>query len=163
MAITIRAATAQDYDDLCALIDQVDTLHRERLGQLFQKPSGPVRDRDYILGLIANKDVGLFVSEAAGVVIGFVHVAVWESPPAPIFVLRRYAVVDSLFVHPRLRRTGVGRALMERAQQWAVAQGASEVELTVYDFNDIARAFYERLGYDTRSRRMYLPLEQDSP
>jgi ribosomal protein S18 acetylase RimI-like enzyme len=49
---------------------------------------------------------------------------------------------------------------MERAHLWAAAQGASEVELTVYEFNEPARAFYENLGYETRSRQMYLSLEQ---
>jgi ribosomal protein S18 acetylase RimI-like enzyme len=163
MAIAIRAATAQDYDDLCALIDEVDALHRDNLGHLFQKPGGPIRDKDYILGLIADEDVGLFVAEAVGVVIGLVHVAVCESPPIPIFVPRRYAVVENLVVGQGFRQAGVGRALMEQAHQWAGAQGAAEVELTVYDFNEAARAFYESLGYETRSRHMCKLVQQDTP
>ena len=163
MAITIRAATARDYDDLCALIDQADALHRDNLGHLFQEPHGPVRAKDYILSLIADKKVSLFVAEAAGVVIGFVHVAVCESPPVSIIVPRRYAVVDSLAVSPRFQRAGVGRALMEQVHQWAAAQGAIEVELTVYDFNKAAFTFYESLGYKTCSRRMVMPVGESQP
>jgi ribosomal protein S18 acetylase RimI-like enzyme len=47
---------------------------------------------------------------------------------------------------------------MRRAQTWARAQGAGEIELTVYEFNEPAIAFYQSLGYKTVSRRMTFPL-----
>jgi GNAT superfamily N-acetyltransferase len=94
-----------------------------------------------------------------GVLIGLVDVAVCESPPVSLLVPRRYAVVDSLVVDQRLQRTGVGRALMEQAHRWAAAQGATEVELTVYAFNETALAFYDSLGYRALSSRMVRRLE----
>ncbi len=163
MAIEIRPATPQDYDDLCALLDQVDALHRDNLSHLYQKPRGPARGKDYVLSLLADEDVCLFVGEAAGVVVGFVHVQVCESPPIPIFVPRRYAVVDNLVVDRHFQRRGLGRALMEQAHRWAADQGATAVELTVYDFNETARAFYKSLGYVVQSSQMYRPLKQDLP
>ena len=44
----VREARAQDYS-LCALIDQVDELHRGRFPHIFQKPDGPARGRDRFL------------------------------------------------------------------------------------------------------------------
>jgi GNAT superfamily N-acetyltransferase len=161
MTIKIRAATPEDYDDLCSLSKQVDALHRENLPDLFQKPRGPVRDKGYILGLLTDGDVGFFVAEAARVTIGYVHAEVCEAPPVPIFVPRRYAVVHDLVVDRRFWQAGVGRALMERAHEWAAAQGASAVELTVFSFNERALAFYEHLGYVTQSYRMHRSLKQD--
>ncbi|MBN1137717.1 MAG: hypothetical protein JXM73_14110 [Anaerolineae bacterium] len=38
MEINIRQATAQDYEALCAIIDDVDSLHRDHLPHIFQKP-----------------------------------------------------------------------------------------------------------------------------
>lgn len=163
MAIEIRPATPQDYDDLCALLGQVDALHRDNLSHLFQKPSGPIRDEDYVLSLIADDDVGLFVAEAAGVVVGFVHAMVCDSPPIPIFVQRRYAVMDNLVVDPHFQRGGLGRRLIEQAHRWAADQGATSAELTVYDFNETARTFYESLGYVAESSRMYRHLKQSLP
>ena len=159
MTIRIRAAEAEDYDDLCALFAQVDALHRDKLPHLYQKPRGPARAKDYILGRIANEHVGFFVAEAVGVLIGLVDVAVCESPPVSLLVPRRYAVVDSLVVDQRFQRTGVGRALMEQVHRWAAAQGATEVELTVYAFNETALAFYDSLGYRALSSRMVRRLE----
>jgi GNAT superfamily N-acetyltransferase len=43
---------------------------------------------------------------------------------------------------------------MYKAEEWAVRLGVSEVELNVYEFNQVAQAFYERLGYATCSRKM---------
>jgi len=74
MEMAIREATARDYDGLCAIIAEVDKLHRDNLPWMFQEPDGPVRDRDFILGSIADEAVGLFVAEIEGQLVGFVHV-----------------------------------------------------------------------------------------
>lgn len=162
MEITIREATAGDYDALCEIIETVDALHREAHPDIFQQPDGPVRDKGYILDLIDDEDVGLFVVEIEGRLAGFVKVMVVESPAIPIAVPRRYAVVDNLAVRQELQRSGIGRALMQAASRWAVARGATSMELNVYEFNTAAVAFYQALGYETHSRRMSRPLEQDT-
>ena len=82
-----------------------------------------------------------------------------ETPPLPILVPRRVAIVENLAVRSDLRRAGIGQALMDRVYRWARAQGAVEVELTVYEFNEPAIAFYTSLGYETSSRRMSKRLE----
>ena len=154
LEIIIRQATAEDYDALCVIIDEVDTLHRDRMPHIFQKPPGPVRDKEYILGLLADDNVGLFVAEVDGQVAGFVHVLVRDTPPWPVLVPRRRAFVDSLAVGQEFRRRGIGRALMDRAHTWSIAKGAVDIELNVFEFNRPALAFYRALGYETSTRRM---------
>jgi ribosomal protein S18 acetylase RimI-like enzyme len=158
MDFNIRPARETDYDELCRLMEQVDALHREHLPHLFRKPAGPVRDRDYIVDLIQDEHVGLFVAEGSVGLLGFVHVLVRHTPPIPLFVDRRFAIVDNLGVDRNSRRAGIGRALMEQAHDWAIRKGAESVELNVYEFNDPAIAFYEKLGYEGAARRMTLPL-----
>ena len=157
--IIIRQAAAEDYDALCAIIDEVDTLHRDRMPHIFQKPPGPVRDREYILGLLADENVGLFVAEIEGQVAGFVHALVRDTPPWPVLVPRRRAFIDSLAVGQEFRRRGIGRALMDQAHAWAAAKGAVDVELNVFEFNQPALAFYRTLGYETFTRRMVRNLQ----
>lgn len=158
MEIVIREATVRDYDGLCELIDQVDALHRDHLPHLFQKPAGPVRDRKFILEILVDVNAGLFVAEAVGQLVGFVHVIVQDTPAIPVFVPQRYAIVDTLAVKEEMRRAGIGRALMDRVHQWARSKGACAIELHVYEFNKSAIAFYQSLGYATLSRRMRSPL-----
>ena len=49
---------------------------------------------------------------------------------------------------------GFGRALMAEAEGWALAQGASEIELHVWEANRRAIEFYQKLGYTTTRRTM---------
>jgi ribosomal protein S18 acetylase RimI-like enzyme len=152
--ITVRPATAQDYEVLCEILDEVDALHRQKLPHFFRRPEGPVRERAYILEQLADEDVAIFIAEVEGQPAGLVHVVVQDTPPIPILVPRRWAMVDSIVVKERFRRRGIGRALMDEGQRWALSKGAAEIELSVFEFNKPARAFYESLGYETTRRRM---------
>lgn len=154
MEVSIRKATAEDYNPLCALFDEVDVLHRGNLPHLFQKPNGPVREQDYYGGLIADENVGLFVAEIGEKLVGFVHAVIRDAPAIPVFVPRRYAIVDGIGVKLGFQNHGMGRMLMDTVHEWAMAKGATSIELNVYEFNKTAIAFYERLGYETLSRKM---------
>jgi len=154
MEINVRRATLDDYDSLCVLFDEIDAMHRDKLPHIFQKPSGAVRDKDYYSGLIADENVALFVAEAGEKLVGFVHVIASNSPAFPVFVPRRYTIVDSIVVKSEFQSLGIGRILMDKMQEWAIAKGAKTIELNVYEFNETAISFYERLGFQTFSRRM---------
>ncbi len=45
------------------------------------------------------------------------------------------------------RRSGLGRAMMQAAEDWARIRGAPKIELMVRDTNSAAASFYEALGY----------------
>ena len=161
MEVGIRKATGEDYSAVCALFDEVDALHRDHLPDIFQRPPGEARERDHYLGLIADENVGFFVASAGGELVGFVHVIVRETPAVPVLVPKRYAVVDGIVVESGSRGRGVGGRLMDRAQEWALARGATALELNVYEFNEAAISFYEELGYRTLSRKMRKELSGD--
>lgn len=158
----IRQANPQDYGALSTLIEQVDNLHRRQLPHVFQKADQSTTQRDYILGLIAAENVGVFVAEQENRLIGFVVVLVRLTPDIPILVKRCYALIENIGVAEDYQSQGVGKALMGRAHQWAAENGANRVELTVYEFNQAAKDFYESLGYHTESRRMSIKLEYKS-
>jgi ribosomal protein S18 acetylase RimI-like enzyme len=154
MPTIIRQATMQDYDALCVLIEQVDVLHRDHLPTIYQAHVGPARDETYIRSTLDDPHAALLVAEDEGALNGFVLAFMREAASLPILVPRHYAVIDTLGVRPGCQRHGLGRALMARAHEWALAHGAQSVELTVYEFNQAAIAFYEALGYTPLSRRL---------
>ncbi len=159
MAISVRKATADDYNSLWELFDEIDALHRDNLPHIFQKPGGAAREQDYYSGLIADENVALFVAEAGEKLVGFVHVNVRDTPAFPVFVPRRYAIVEGIVVKSEFQNSGIGRILMDKVQGWAIAKGATTIELNVYEFNTSAISFYERLGYQTFSRKMSKELQ----
>lgn len=158
----IRRAAPQDCDDLCMLIDQVDALHRNNQPEVFRKPIGPVRDREYVLALIADDNVGLFVAEVDGALGGMIHAFVRDTPDIPVLVPRRFVMIDNMVVREDWRGRGLGRALITTVHQWAIEKGATSVELNVYDFNQQARDFYESMGYEVVRHSMSRPLEDDA-
>jgi len=157
MNFLIRQATQEDYEGLCAVIAEVDALHSEALPEVF-RAADPPRTREFVSGIMADENAALFVAESDGQVIGFVLVRIERSRDIPIMVPRRYAMIDDLAVLKRFHRRGVGQALMDKAHQWALSNGVSHIELSVAEFNQGAIAFYEKLGYATRSRRMWRSL-----
>jgi diamine N-acetyltransferase len=154
MKTTIRKATLDDYSAVCEIYEEIDTQHRDQLPHIFKKPDGPAREKDYFSGLISNKSVGFFVAEAEGVIIGFGHVAMVTTPAFPVLVPREYAVVDCIAIKNGYQHHGIGKALMLEMKAWAEVNGASAIELNVYEFNENAITFYEGLGYQTYSRKM---------
>jgi ribosomal protein S18 acetylase RimI-like enzyme len=57
--------------------------------------------------------------------------------------------VNYLAVDPAWRGRGLGRMLMDAAEQWLLARGCPKVNLQVRTSNEHAVAFYRHLGYGT--------------
>jgi ribosomal protein S18 acetylase RimI-like enzyme len=51
-----------------------------------------------------------------------------------------------LYVKPRHRHMGIGRALLTRLAQLAVERGNGRFDWSVLDWNESAIGFYEKLG-----------------
>jgi ribosomal protein S18 acetylase RimI-like enzyme len=96
----------------------------------------------------------LFVVETGRALVGFVHAVIRDAPANPVFVPRRYAIVEGIGVKSECQNQGLGRRLMDTVHEWAMAQGATSIELNVYEFNQTALDFYRGLGYEALSRKM---------
>jgi hypothetical protein len=66
--------------------------------------------------------------------------------------------VTALVVDRQARRRGVGKLLMERAEQIGSAAGCEFVELTSAVDRTEAHAFYRSIGYEPNSLRFRKPL-----
>jgi GNAT superfamily N-acetyltransferase len=58
----------------------------------------------------------------------------------------RWLYIAKLWVDENLRGQGVGKRLMEAAEDLARSRGCTDVSLDTFDFQ--ARPFYEKLGYE---------------
>jgi ribosomal protein S18 acetylase RimI-like enzyme len=159
--VKIRSALADDYLPLLPLFNQIDSAHRENHPDVFVRPHGRTREKDYFIDLLSNPDVGFIVAEVDNRVVGFIHVIVRETPQIPVLIQRRFASIDSVLVTNEYQRKGIGVKLVEAAKAWAMDNGAESIELNVYEFNESAIAFYRHLGFSDYSRRMRLRFFQD--
>ncbi len=97
------------------------------------------RSMEQALQILADRDVQeVYVAAHQRVVVGFL-----------ILVLKGAFVgyIRTVAVHPHWRSRGLGRRLIEFAEQ-RIFRDSPNVFLCVSSFNDRARALYERLGYE---------------
>lgn len=128
--MSLRFAQASDADDIARLTAQLGyraepSAVSERLSRILERPQERV-----------------LVAEVAGRVVGWLHAAVSEYLEADPFVVVGGLVVDSAH-----RKQGIGRALMDRVEQWAREQGCAVVRLSSSTPRTDAHRFYEQLGY----------------
>jgi ribosomal protein S18 acetylase RimI-like enzyme len=57
------------------------------------------------------------------------------------------AALTSLWVDPRFRGLGVGSALIDTVEAWALDQGLSQILLWVTETNHVAQKLYEHRGF----------------
>ena len=91
-----------------------------------------------------RSDARLLVAEHAGsaAVVGWVHVQ-------QLYMLESDARAEifGLVVSDTVRGTGVGRRLIEAAEEWAMMRGLGVMGLRSNNLRTEARGFYEHLGY----------------
>ena len=97
------------------------------------------------------------LDETDGTFVGFLLSGVEQSPST--FDWPDRFVLGDIFVRESCRGTGLADRLVERATAQAREEGCSELVLDVDVDNERARAYYEKLGFETARHRMRLPVE----
>jgi ribosomal protein S18 acetylase RimI-like enzyme len=154
MNIVLRAARSEDYEAVCALYTQLESLHAQALPHYFRPLQGPTRSRAWFAALLTNEHAAMFVGEDQQALIGLVNCSVRTTPDVPVVAPRRFVHIEDLVVSESARHQGVGQLLTEHVHRWADKQGIKEVELDVWEFPTSALGFYEQLGYQTIRRHM---------
>jgi GNAT superfamily N-acetyltransferase len=155
MDFSIREAAEKDYAGLNALFEEIDEHHRKALPHIFRKPDGPARTRDFLSMILADQNAVIFIAEIEDQIIGLVYAYLRSLPDIPIRIPSRVCEVDHLIVKQSYRRHGIAKALMERVHQWASRMEVDRLELSVWNFNEEAQAFYRELGYEPAFIRMW--------
>ena len=157
MDIAIRQALASDFDQVGKVFAEENRFHAALLPEHFQIAE-PIMTREWFDEILTNARKALLVAERAREIVGAVLITIRTSPDDPIFQPRRYGYIDEIAVAERYRGQGIGQLLMKEAHTWTFEQGASEVELHVWEANQPAIVFYERLGYTAIQRTMKVVL-----
>jgi GNAT superfamily N-acetyltransferase len=133
---SIRPATVVDVPVIFELIQALAEYE-----QLTHLVTGSARDlENHLFGEKPYAEA--LVAEAGDRVMGFA-LYFWNYST---FLAKPGIYLEDLFVLPEYRRQGIGKALLTRLAQVAIAQGAGRLEWSVLDWNQPAIDFYERLG-----------------
>jgi len=107
-------------------------------------------DREEVEGLLSRSDQAAFVAEEAGALVGFVEVAL--RPYAEGCTTSPVGYLEGWYVAPAWRGQGIGRLLVEAAEDWARARGCREMASDAEPGNLLGQEAHRRLGYQEVER-----------
>ena len=115
-------------------------------------PAGAERMKARVRALAGDPDAAALVAEAGdGAVAGWIHVCgrrSLETDPA--------AEIAGLVVDAGRRREGIGRRLVEAAEDWARQHGYERLRVRSNVARDVAHVFYAGLGFErVKSQHVY--------
>ena len=139
----VREASVGDAGAVAALLGQLG----------YPSGAGVVAAR--LERLAASPADVLWVAEDDGKVVGLAGIHVSASLEHD----RDVAKLSELVVDQRLRRRGVGAALVGAAEREARRRGCGVLFLTTAERRADARAFYRRLGFEETGRRFAKTLD----
>ncbi|GAX40931.1 GCN5-related N-acetyltransferase [Tolypothrix sp. NIES-4075] len=96
--------------------------------------------KEHLFG--SNKYVEAILAEYAGQAVGFALFFHNYST----FLTKPGIYLEDLFVLPKYRRKGIGKALLTKLAQIAVQRNCGRLEWSVLDWNEPAIAFYRSMG-----------------
>ncbi|HEX3076413.1 MAG TPA: GNAT family N-acetyltransferase [Lachnospiraceae bacterium] len=150
MNLRIQLGEMKDIDELEKLYDDLNDFLAEGINYPgWKKGIYPTR-QDAIHGIEEGK---LYVARCDGAIAGTIilthrpeeayHQAKWafDSDYSDVIVIHTFAV------HPDYMKVGIGKALMDFAEQESRKQGMRAIRLDVYENNIPAIKLYEKSGY----------------
>ena len=134
--MTLRRASMRD----CIVIADLS-------GQLGY-PSTPDAIAERLTIIKRNSHHVVFVAERNNGIVGWVHVAKELHLESGTF-----GEVIGLVVDESHRRAGIGRCLVEAAEQWVQERGCREMRVRTNVVRERTHAFYERNGYGMKKQQ----------
>jgi GNAT superfamily N-acetyltransferase len=132
----LRAAEPEDASTLFSLIQDLATyekLSHQVVGNAQQLASHLGGDRPLVEAVLAEQ-----AEQALGFALFFHNYSTFLTQPG--------IYLEDLFVLPDHRRRGIGKALITHLAKLAVERNCGRLEWSVLDWNELAIAFYEKIG-----------------
>jgi GNAT superfamily N-acetyltransferase len=134
--LRLRPATREDVPVILSLVRELATYERApeavsaTEADFLRDGFGP---EPRFKAIVAEWD-----GEPAGFALWFFNWSTWLGRPG--------LYLEDLYVRPRLRRNGIGKALLLELARIAVAEGCGRFQWQVLDWNEPAIEFYRSLG-----------------
>lgn len=134
--IEIRSATAKDAALIMHYITELAVY--EKLEHEVVATETDIRDSLFGDDSVSHAVICKIDNEPVGFAIYFFNYSTWLG--------KNGLYLEDLYVSPKHRGQGAGKALLKHLAQIAVAKGCGRFEWSVLDWNELAINFYRSLG-----------------
>lgn len=150
----IRKAEKKDINRILELLSQVLEIHAELRPDLFI--SGTTKyTHDELTDLLEDNNRRIYVAvDENDTVMGYAFCEIREQKNRSNLVPFRSIYIDDLCVDESLRHKHIGQALFDHVKSEAQKMGCYEITLNVWEGNDRACRFYEKMGFGVKSTTM---------
>lgn len=156
MRLTFATATAVDAAELAALHAATSEHLTRRFGPGFW--SLPPSERGILANMRLPKFSRTLIARSKGRIVGTLRLATkkpWAIDTAYFTPTDRPLYLTGMAVHPELQRNGIGRLLLNQAEEIARVWPADAVRLDAFDATAGAGPFYAKCGYREVARVVY--------
>ena len=149
----IRFAGVRDIPGILELLRQVGGVHHDIRPDIFR--CGAIKyTRQELENILSDKDSPIFVAVEGDKVLGYSFCQIREYRGSTVLTDRKEIYIDDLCVEEACRGRGIARALYGYVTDWAKEIGCTYVTLNVWQGNENAMKFYEKMGMRQRSITM---------
>lgn len=158
MRVLIRKIGEKDFGDINKLFIKVDEYHRINLSSIFEKKENIGRTIEYLKNICNSEESELFVAEYDNEIVGIVEINIRRVVNDFLKKDREWVSLDTIMIKEKYRNNGIGEMLVDTVLDWSREKNINRIELNVYEFNKSAIKFYQRLGFETLNRTMYIEI-----
>ncbi len=150
----IRNAERKDAAGVLNLLKQVLELHADLRPDIFISGTTKYREEE-LFEIFSDEKRRTYVAvDDADNVLGYAICIIEEQPHANNMVPFTSIYIDDLCVDKAARGQHIGKALFDYVKKEAKALGCYEVTLNVWEGNDGAKAFYDKMGMKPKETQM---------
>ena len=149
----IRRAAEGDTRAVLTLLSQVLEIHAAIRPDIFVPGTTKYSEAE-LLDIFSCEDTPVYVAEDGGKVVGYAFCVIQKKQEKDFLVPIESIYIDDLCVDGSVRGKHIGRALFEYVLEEAKRRGCYNVTLNVWEGNDAAKRFYEKMGMKPMSTHM---------
>lgn len=155
----IRRGKQEDIDKILSLLNQVLEIHANIRPDIFI--SGKTKyTRDMLIGMLIDDNNPIYVVDENGVV-AYAFCQIKEAPFSTTMHQNKELFIDDLCVDESQRGKGTGKLLFDFLAKEAKRIGCYEPTLNVWEGNDSAKAFYDKMGMKVKEYTMEYVLKEE--
>jgi len=156
MDTLIRQAEACDIERVLSLCKKQCEFNREN-----HSPASLYDAEAAVLQAVVEKmrtsfqnrdgDTLFLLADKGQATCGYAVAKIYTEDPAADAGTGRTGLLEKLFLTEEARGSGLGQALMDEVMEWFQGKGIRRVRVEPYGWNERAKAFYEKCGFQEYS------------